>query len=401
MPSIRARACGGAHAPLPRRLVSEPSPATSHAEVHQAPLRRTPLYEAHKRAGARIVPFAGWEMPVQYTGLTDEHKAVRTAAGLFDVCHMGELALTGEHAIAVVDYLVTNDIQKLEDGQAIYTCCCNEQGTILDDLIIYRAARDRVLVVCNGANRDKISKVFEAGAKDHCDFTDKSDQTALIALQGPKAWTILAKACDVRHLATLPAFHFGEANLFNVPVTIARTGYTGEDGCEIFMPWDAAETVWEGLLKIGADDGLKPAGLGCRDTLRLECKMALYGNDIDETTNPLEAALSWTVKFDKPMFVGKAALEKAKSDGVGRKLVGIEVTGRGIARHGYPVKDASGKVVGQVTSGSPSPTTGKNIGLAYVPNALAAIGSKIVVDCRGKDVEAVVVKTPFYKRAGR
>ncbi len=380
---------------------SSPATSTSAAEVPATPLRRTPLYEAHKRAGGRIVPFAGWEMPVQYSGLTDEHNAVRTAAGLFDVCHMGELVLSGEHAIAVVDYLVTNDLTKLEDGQAIYTCCCNEEGTILDDLIVYRAAHDRVLIVCNGANREKISKVFARGAVDHCDFSDKSDETALIALQGPKAWTILAKAADVRHLATMPAFHFGEANLFNVPVTIARTGYTGEDGCEIFMPWNAAETVWNGLLQIGAEDGLKPAGLGCRDTLRLECKMALYGNDIDETTNPLEAALGWTVKFEKAMFVGKAALEKVKAEGTTRKLVGFEVTGRGIARHGYPVKDTSGNVVGTVTSGSPSPTTGKNIGLAYVPMALSAIGSKFLVDCRGKDVEAVVVKTPFYKRAGR
>jgi aminomethyltransferase len=337
-------------------------------------------------------------MPVQYSGLTDEHRAVRTAAGLFDVSHMGELVMSGEHALAVVDYLVTNDLTKLSDGQAIYTCCCNEQGTILDDLIIYRAAADRVLIVCNAGNREKISAHFARAAKDHCDFSDKSDETALLALQGPKAWQILAKSADVHHLATLPAFHFGEANLFGVPCTLARTGYTGEDGVEIFAPADSAETVWEGLLQIGAEDGLKPAGLACRDTLRLECKMALYGNDIDETTNPLEAALGWTVKFDKPMFVGKQALEAIKENGVQRKLVGLEMTGRGIARHGYPVKDSSGTVVGVVTSGSPSPTLNKNIGLAYVPTALSAIGSRLLIDCRGKDVDAVVVKTPFYKR---
>ena len=385
--------------------MSEPTPVASSSSVDasaaDAPLRKTPLFDAHKRAGGRIVPFAGWQMPVQYSGVTEEHKAVRTAAGLFDVCHMGELELSGEHAIATVDYLVTNDITKLQDGQAVYTCCCNEGGTILDDLIIYRAAQDRVMVVCNASNRGKISAVFAAAAEGHCTFVDRSDQTGLIALQGPKAWTILAKAGDISHLAAMPAFHFGEANLFNVPCTIARTGYTGEDGVEIFMPWDSAETIWEGLLQVGAEEGLKPAGLGCRDTLRLECKMALYGNDIDETTNPIEAALSWTVKLDKRAFVGKDAIADVAEKGATRKLVGFEMIGRGIGRHGYPVKDTSGNVVGIVTSGSPSPTLGKNIGLAYVPTALAKIGNAIVVDCRGKDVEAIVCKTPFYKRAGR
>ena len=222
--------------------MSEPSSSPAAPAVSSAspPLRRTSLYEAHKRAGGRIVPFAGWEMPVQYSGLTDEHKAVRTAAGLFDVSHMGELVMSGEHALAVVDYLVTNDLTQLTDGQAIYTCCCNEQGTILDDLIVYRAAADRILIVCNAGNRDKIARVFERAAQDHCTFTDKSDETALIALQGPKAWQILAKAADVHHLATLPAFHFGEATLFGVPCTLARTGYTGEDGVEIFAPWNSA-----------------------------------------------------------------------------------------------------------------------------------------------------------------
>ncbi len=364
-----------------------------------APLRRTSLYEAHKRAGARMVPFTGYEMPVQYSGLVDEHKAVREAVGLFDVSHMGELELRGVYAKQVVNFLVTNDIGKLVDGQAVYTCCCNAEGTILDDLIIYRAASDRFLVVCNASNRAKIVAVFEKAAKDHCEFVDRSDETALIALQGPKAWQVLAQAGDISHLAAMPAFHFGEANLFNVPCTVARTGYTGEDGCEIFCPWDEAPKVWDGLLTVGAPFGIKPAGLGCRDTLRLECKMALYGNDIDETTNPIEAGLSWTIKFEKGDFVGREVLARAKERGVTRKLVGFEMTGRGIARHGYPTKaPEGGEPVGVVTSGSPSPTTGKNIGLAYLPVALTAIGSKFLVDCRGKDVEAVVVKTPFYKR---
>ncbi|GAC1393606.1 MAG: glycine cleavage system aminomethyltransferase GcvT [Polyangiales bacterium] len=364
-------------------------------------LRRTSLFDNHKKAGGRMVPFAGWEMPVQYSGVSDEHKTVREAVGLFDVSHMGELEMSGEWAGHVVDYLVTNDVSKLHDGQAIYTCCCNEQGTILDDLIVYRAAADRFMIVCNASNRDKIAKVFRDAAKDHCTFVDRTDATALIALQGPKAWTVLAKAGDVKHLAALPAFHFAEANLFNVPCTVARTGYTGEDGVEIFCPWDAAPQLWEALLEIGKPEGIKPCGLGARDTLRLECKMALYGNDIDETTNPLEAGLAWTVKLDKERFVGKDALVRVKQDKPGRRLVGLEMTGRGIGRHGYPVKAPDGATVGLVTSGSPSPTLGKNIALAYVPVALAEVGTALRVDCRGKDVDAVVVKTPFYKRPGK
>jgi aminomethyltransferase len=364
-----------------------------------APLRRTSLYEQHKKANARMVPFAGWEMPVQYTGVTDEHKTVREAVGLFDVSHMGELEMQGVYARQVVDYLVTNDVSKLEDGQAVYTCCCNVNGTILDDLIIYRAAEDRVMIVCNASNRDKIADVFRNAAKDHCEFVDRTDETALIALQGPKALAVLQKAGDVAHLAAMPAFHFAEANLFNVPCTVARTGYTGEDGVEIFCPWNDAPKIWEGLLQLGQPEGIKPCGLGARDTLRLECKMALYGNDIDETTNPLEAGLGWTVKFDAGDFVGREVLAKVKDQGVHRKLVGLEMTGRGIGRHGYPVKAAGGgDPIGVVTSGSPSPTLGKNIALAYVPVAHSAIGTKVLVDCRGKDVEAVVVKTPFYKR---
>ena len=373
------------------------------AESSPSPtLRRTSLYEQHKKAGARMVPFAGWEMPVQYTGVTDEHKAVREAVGLFDVSHMGELELQGVYARQVVDYLVTNDVSKLEDGQAIYTCCCNVNGTILDDLIIYRASEDRVMIVCNASNRDKIAAVFKQAAKDHCEFVDRTDQTALIALQGPKALAVLQKAGDVSHLAAMPAFHFAEANLFNVPCTVARTGYTGEDGVEIFCPWDDAPKIWEGLMQLGAPEGIKACGLGARDTLRLECKMALYGNDIDETTNPLEAGLGWTVKFDAGDFVGREVLAKVKEQGVHRKLVGLEMVGRGIGRHGYPVKAATGgEPFGVVTSGSPSPTLGKSIALAYVPVAHAAIGTKVLVDCRGKDVEAVVVKTPFYKRKGK
>jgi aminomethyltransferase len=339
-------------------------------------------------------------MPVQYAGITDEHKAVRTAAGLFDVSHMGELLLTGEHALAVVNYLVTNDVSKLVDGQAMYTCCCNEQGTILDDLIIYRHAHDRVVIVCNASNRAKISAHVGKACEHHCTFEDISDKTALIALQGPKALAILGETGgDGPACAALGSFRFRAATIAGVPCTVARTGYTGEDGVEIFVPWDDAPKVWKAIVAAGAPQGLLPVGLGARDTLRLESRLSLYGNDIDETTNPLEAGLGWVTKLDKGDFVGRAALVAIKEKGLTRKLVGFEMTGRGIARHGYPIKDASGAVVGLCTSGGPAPFVGKNIGLGYVPVALAEIGTKILVDCRGKDVEAVVAKTPFYKRA--
>jgi aminomethyltransferase len=361
-------------------------------------LKRTPLHDRHVRAGGRIVPFAGYELPVQYKGLVEEHKAVRSAAGLFDVSHMGELFLDGPEAGAVVDGIVTSDASKLGDGQATYTCACNERGTILDDLIVYRVRRDRWMIVCNASNRDKIAAHVAERAKGRCQFDDASDRTALLALQGPKALAI-ATTIGGEALTTLPSFSFTEATLGGVKVTASRTGYTGEDGLEIFCAPDDAPALWDALLDAGSTHGLVPAGLGARDTLRLEARLSLYGNEIDETTNPLEAGLGWIVKLDKSAdFLGKSALVAVKAAGLSRRLVGFEVTGRGIARHGYPLLDTSGNVVGHCTSGSPGPTVGKNIGLGYVPAALAAIGSPLVVDCRGRHAEAVVVKTPFYKR---
>ena len=363
------------------------------------PLKRTPLYDEHRKLGARLVPFAGWEMPVQYAGIVEEHRAVRTAAGLFDVSHMGEIELRGEHAAAVVDYLVTGEAAALEVGRALYTCACNERGTILDDLIVYRVAPDVVLVVCNAGNRDKISAHFRKAAEDHCEFEDRSDQIALLALQGPRALEILGLAGkDAAACSELKSFHFRDAVVANVRATVARTGYTGEDGVEIFCAGSDAAHVWRTLIELGRDRGLLPTGLGARDTLRLESRLALYGNDIDETTNPLEAGLGWIVKPNKPLFVGKEAIAAVAARGLERKLVGFEMTGRGIARHGYPLLDREGRVVGICTSGGPSPTLGKNIGLGYLPIALTEIGSRFQVDCRGKPVDAVVVKTPFYKR---
>lgn len=365
-----------------------------------APLLRTPLHSAHVAAKARLVPFAGYEMPVQYKGLVEEHKMVRTAAGLFDVSHMGELFLDGAGTLGVVDRLITGDATKLEHGQALYTCACNERGTILDDLIVYRRAAESFLIVCNASNRAKIVGHVGALARTAgVSFVDRSDELALIAFQGPLAVGLAAKLGDPT-LAELGSFRFKETTIGGVPCTAARTGYTGEDGLEIFCENDRALTLWGALAEAGAAQGVGPAGLGARDTLRLEARLSLYGNDIDETTNPLEAGLGWIVKLDKPGFIGKDALVAIKAAGLTRRLVGFEVTGRGIARGGYPLLSREGAVVGACTSGSPGPTVGKNIGLGYLPASMAAIGTEFVVDCRGRHAEAVVVKTPFYKRGG-
>ncbi len=362
-------------------------------------LRRTPLYAEHVRLGARLVPFAGFEMPVQYSGITAEHTAVRTQAGLFDVSHMGELWLEGSTAADVVDGLVTNNIARLEDGRAAYTCCCNERGTILDDLIVYRFSKERVLVVCNASNREKIASHFRQHTQGKTGFRDASDDTALLALQGPKALSILAKAgVGIREVATaLPSFRIRETEVAGRRAIVARTGYTGEDGVEIFCHDDDAAPIWSALLDAGKSDGILPVGLGARDTLRLEARLALYGNDIDETTNPIEAGLGWVVKLDKN-FVGRDALAKIKAEGPSRTLIGFEMTGRGVARHGYPLKNKAGDTVGICTSGGPSPTLGKSIGLGYVPVGMSQVGTEIVADCRGRDTGARVVPTPFYKR---
>jgi aminomethyltransferase len=370
--------------------------------VSAEPLRVTSLRAEHLAAGARMVPFAGWEMPVQYTGVVEEHVAVRTAAGLFDVSHMGEIEIEGADAGALVDALVTGDASRLADGRAMYTVACNERGTILDDLICYRRAADRWLVVCNASSRDKIVGHFtrERAARPAlaCALEDASDRTALVALQGPRALAIAAAAGA--DLADLASFGLREATLCGVGCLVARTGYTGEDGVELFCGWDDAPALWRGLLRAGASSGLRPAGLGARDTLRLEARLCLYGNDIDETTHPFEAGLGWVVKLDKAAdFIGKGALAAAKGRPFERRLVGFEMAGRGIARHGYALLDADGRPVGRCTSGSPSPTLGKNIGLGYLPPDCAEPGTPIAVDCRGRVVEAKVIKTPFYKRA--
>jgi len=361
-------------------------------------LKFTPLYEEHRNLGAKLVPFAGWEMPVLYSGIVREHQAVREAAGLFDVCHMGELELAGPDAAKVANELVTNDLSRIEAGQAMYTCCCNEQGTVLDDLILYKRSEESVLVVCNASNRAKIAAVFRARGSASFDVDDVSDRTALIALQGPKAFEVLARVSRPKLEAELGRFRFAVEEIASVSCTVARTGYTGEDGVELFCAAQDAPALWQGLLAAGQSLQVLPCGLGARDTLRLEARLPLYGNDIDETTNPLEAGLGIFVKLDGADFVGKAALVAAKQRGPTRRLVGFEMEGRGVARHGYPLLDAQGNPRGVCTSGSPSPTLGKAIGLGYLPTEMSNAGQEFLVDCRGKSIAARVVKTPFYKR---
>jgi aminomethyltransferase len=362
-------------------------------------LARTPLYTEHVRLGAKLVPFAGWEMPIQYKGIAAEHTAVRERVGLFDVSHMGELHVQGPAALAAVDALITNDLSKAEDGQAVYTCCCNEAGTVLDDLIVYRRSASDVLVVCNASNRPKISAHFAEALRGRADFRDESDETALIAVQGPRALELLALCQASIDASQLRSFRFANGTLAGVSVTIARTGYTGEDGVELFVPNQGAAQVWNALLDAGHALGAEPIGLGARDTLRLEARLSLYGNEIDETTNPIEAGLGWVVKLDKPGgFSGRAALARVKAAGPTRTIVGFEMRGRGIARHGYPLLSAGAQPIGVCTSGGPSPTLGTSIGLGYVPIEHSAVGTSLLVDCRGKSIEAQVVKTPFYKR---
>lgn len=373
-------------------------------------LRRTPLFDAHKALGGRIVPFAGWELPVQYAGLLKEHAAVRTAAGIFDVSHMGEMKIEGSAAEEFIDGLVTGDLTKLPDGKALYTVACNAQGTILDDLIVYRRTREKFMIVMNASNRDKIAAHFGEHAaplvaRGALSFADISDDTALLALQGPKAVEVMRHAQADAAITALGSFCLTEGVVAGVRVIAARTGYTAEDGFELFVHPGDATRLWNGLLAAGKPLGIEPCGLGARDTLRLEGRLSLYGNEIDETTNPLEAGLGWVTKLDKPRdFLGKAALIAIRDQGLSRKIVGFEMVGRGIGRHGYPIhawtgsETPAGAPVGHVTSGSPAPTLDKNIGLGYVPAALAEPGTKLGIEIRGKVVEAVVVKTPFYRR---
>ena len=357
--------------------------------------QRTPLYDVHVRAGARIVEFAGWDMPVQYRGILAEHQAVRERVGLFDVSHMGEVVFRGPRALDALQRLFTNDLSRCADGQAQYGCLCRDDGGIVDDVVVYRRSATDLLVCVNAANRQKDHAWLAAHAAG-ADVKNESDAWAQLALQGPRAVETLQRLTSVR-LGAVGTYRFTEGEVAGVACVVARTGYTGEDGFELFCAPDRAPALWDALMQAGQPAGIEPCGLGARDSLRLEMAYRLYGSDMDDGTTPLDAGLAWVVKLDKGDFVGRDALRKQREAGLSRKLVGFTLTEAGIPRHGYPVLQ-DGKPVGTVTSGTRSPSLGTSIGLAYVPPALAGEGSTFSVEIRGRPVAAKVVKTPFYTK---
>ena len=363
-----------------------------------APLKKTPLHAAHVGLGARMVGYGGWDMPVEYSGITAEHLAVRSAAGLFDVSHMGQIELAGPNALAAVQHIVTNDAAKLKDGQAQYSALTTPEGTFVDDVLVYRFAERHYLLVVNASNIDKDYAWIAQHAPEvgEVAIVNSSARYALIAVQGPKAIGIVQKLTAV-DLASMKYYWFAHGEVAGVRATVSRTGYTGEDGFEIFVPPQFATQLWNALLSAGTPDGLVPAGLGARDTLRLEATMRLYGNDMDEHSTVMECDLGWIVGWNKTDFIGRDVLVRQKAEGVAKKIVGFEVLDRAIARHGHAVHH-EGAAVGVVTSGTHTPFLKKAIGMAYVPTALTAPGTEFTIDIRGRMARAIVVPMPFYKR---
>lgn len=359
-------------------------------------LKRTPLHAVHRAAGARMVPFGGWEMPVQYSSILEEHRAVRTRAGLFDVSHMGEVELLGPGALALVQRLVTNDVERLAPDQALYSPMCTPEGGIIDDLLVYRMG-DRLMLVVNAANTaEDLAWIGEHAGSD-VQVVDRTAEIALLALQGPRAQEILQRLTSVT-LSALRYYWFRQdIEVGGRRALVSRTGYTGEDGFEIYVDARDAVHLWNALFDAGHPSGLLPAGLGARDTLRLEAGYLLHGNDMDKATTPLEAGLGWTVKFGKGEFIGDDVLAAQKEAGIGRRLIGFTLAERAIARHGFPIR-RDGANIGRVTSGSFGPTVEKSIGLGYVPPRAAAPGEPIAVEIRGRAALGVVTKLPFYTR---
>lgn len=366
-------------------------------------LAQTPLYQLAVELKARLTSFGGWEMPVQFTGITREHEAVRNVAGMFDISHMGKFTLQGKSVISQLQRLVPSDLSRLQPGEAQYTVLLNQTAGIIDDIIVYYQGEDtttntqKAIIIVNAATTGKDKAWFlQHLDENEVKFQDLSPEKVLIAVQGPKATSILQQFVSA-DLTPIKAFGHLEATLLGKPAFLARTGYTGEDGFEVMVDPDVGVELWQNLIKAG----VIPCGLGARDTLRLEAAMALYGQDIDENTTPLEAGLSWLVHLDtKGDFIGRSILEQQKADGVQRRLIGLRLQGRNIARHGYQVL-STGKIVGEVTSGTLSPTLGNAIALAYVPKELTTVGQQLEVEIRGKAYPATVVKRPFYRSKNR
>ncbi len=364
-------------------------------------MRQTALVERHRELGARLIDFAGWEMPVSYSGILEEHKAVRERVGLFDLSHMGEVWVSGAGAGTGLAASVVSDPTRLAEGRAHYSMICADDGGIIDDLIVYRVAPERFMVVPNASNREVVAAALGERLQGHdAALDDASLRTSLVAVQGPKAAQLLQPLTDV-DLASLKYYAIAAGHACGQPALLARTGYTGEDGFELFVDWDLAAPIWDALLKAGEPFGIMPCGLGARDTLRLEAGMPLYGNELDRETNPYEAGLGRVVKLDKPNdFVGRAALEKVAASGPAKMLVGLQMRGRSIARHGYPLSVPNDPgATGVVTSGAPSPTLGVPIAMGYLPPADATVGTMVEVTVRTTQAEAEVVPLPFYKRS--
>lgn len=363
-------------------------------------LLRTPLYALYQEhPDVRCIDFGGWEMPVQFSGIQREHDAVRTMAGIFDVSHMGEFEVAGPEAEAFLQKMTTNDVSRLVPGQAQYTLMCNPDGGVVDDLLVYKLAAERYMLVVNASNIGKdfdwLSKHLPEGAE----LVDRSRDIALLALQGPNAERILSKVMQDAHLLSelLPFRFLNGADICGRKAIVSRTGYTGEDGFELYVDASDAATIWRELLREGRADGLTPVGLGARDTLRFEARLPLYGQELSDTISPLEAGLGYFVKLDKGDFIGREALTREKNEGLKRKLVGIEMIDRGIPRAHYPVYGTNGRI-GEVTTGTQSPTLKRNLGLALIDVGYAALESEVLVEIRGKMLKARVVPTPFYRR---
>ncbi|MDN7245749.1 glycine cleavage system aminomethyltransferase GcvT [Planococcus shenhongbingii] len=362
-------------------------------------LQRTPLFEAYSKYGGKTIDFGGWELPVQFSSIKGEHEAVRTKAGLFDVSHMGEIMVTGSGSLEFLQHLVTNDVSKIKDGQAQYSAMCYENGGVVDDLLVYKISDDRYMLVVNASNIEKDFQWMQDAAFGDVQLDNQSDQFGLLALQGPLAETVLQRLTE-EDLSEIKAFRFKtDVSVGGYPVIVSRTGYTGEDGFEIYANPEATVALWDKILSEGEKDGVLPCGLGARDTLRFEACLALYGQELSKDITPLEAGLNFVVKLKKESdFTGKEALAAQKENGVPRKLVGIEMIDKGIPRHGYPVY-ADGKLIGEVTSGTQSPTLKKNIGLVLVSTDFAELGTEVEIEIRNKRLKAKTVETPFYKRA--
>jgi aminomethyltransferase len=359
-------------------------------------LQRTPLFETHVASKAKMVDFGGWNMPVQYSGIVDEHNAVRTGVGLFDVSHMGEIVVRGPESAKLVDYVSTNNAAKLKVGQAHYSGLLYEHGGFVDDILVHKVSDTEWFLCVNASNQDKDFEHIREQNKFEADVEFASPNFAQIAIQGPKGLATLQKLTQT-NLSEIKYYWFVDGEVSGTEARIAHTGYTGEDGFEIYVAPQEAARIWRELLAAGEEFNIKPCGLGARNTLRLEAKMALYGHELTASINPFEADLGWIVKMEKPDFVGRAALQKSQEQGLTRKLAGFEMTERGIGRDGYEVF-IDGKAAGWVTSGGPSPTLNKNIGLCYLPLSHTAAGNPIQISIRNAPVAAVTVPTPFYKR---